>query len=241
MCTDLTDSSTFIQSRIKELRSANYKPGKYSSENQTVTNQARKMLLSAQNSARQIRKKLLREALTKNKIRFFGRIDNDDIHQTKQGVPVTYNPPPVTHVLQARRQIASIFGASSQNDRRIEALQSLIELCHVREPHRMNPASRVSKGATFRNSDALSGLEVQGKDDVQDLQNAFETIELIPLVLPSTMCLFCLSDAKLISEVRTALYSRIDSLRRYINHLYLSHYGPDEPLIYPYPSCDSSL
>ena len=42
----------------------------------------------------------------------------------------------------------------------------------------MSSASRVSKDTTCQNEDALSSLEVQGMDDIPDLQNAVETIEL---------------------------------------------------------------
>ena len=105
----------------------------------------------------------------------------------------------------------------------------------------MNPASRVSKGVTCRNGDALSGLEVQGKNSIRDLQNAVKTMELDPLVLPSTICLFCLDNDKLTSTAGTASFSRIDSLRRNIDGVRLSYYNQDVPIVCPYPSCDTAL
>lgn len=168
-----------------------------------------------------LRKRLLKEAAEEKRRRFFDRIDNDDIRQTKDGVPSTYTPALLVYTLTARRNLVKIFNGvhpdgltASQHDRRIEALQNLIDLCHKREPHHMNPASRAS-------------------NDVKDLQDAFETMKLIPLALPSTICLFCLGDVDLTSEARTASFSRVDSLRRYVDELHLRHHVPDVPLICP--------
>ena len=55
--------------------------------------------------------------------------------------------------------------------------------------------------------------EVQMEHEIRDLQKAFETMELVPLVLPTTICLFCLADDELTSQARIASFSRIDSLR----------------------------
>lgn len=66
-------------------------------------------------------------------------------------------------------------------------------------------------------------------------------MELVPLVLPSTICLFCLDDDELTSQARTASFSRIDSLRRHMDDVHLSHYDPEVPLLCPHPSCDISL
>ncbi|KAL9130585.1 MAG: hypothetical protein Q9175_006986 [Cornicularia normoerica] len=69
--------------------------------------------------------------------------------------------------------------------------------------------------------------EVQTEHEIRDLQNAFETIELVPLVLPSTICLFCLGDDELTSQARIAYFSRIDSLRGHMDDVHLSHYDPE--------------
>lgn len=79
------------------------------------------------------------------------------------------------------------------------------------------------------------------KDDLRDMKEAFENMELIPLRLPSTICLFCLDDSELSSAARTASFSRIDSLRRHIDDLHLSHYDHDALIVYPHPTCDTSL
>lgn len=55
-------------------------------------------------------------------------------------------------------------------------------------------------------------------------------MELVPLVLPSTICLFCLGDDELISQARIVSFSRIDSLRRHMDDIHLSHYDPEVPL-----------
>ena len=94
----------------------------------------------------------------------------------------------------------------------------------------MNPASRASKTVTE---------EVRNQDGVQELQDAFESIELIPLVLPSFICLFCLSDTRLIFAVKTISFSRIDSLRRHIDDIYLCYYEQGVPITCSYPSCNT--
>ena len=86
--------------------------------------------------------------------------------------------------------------------------------------------------------------EVQTKHEIRDLQKAFETLELMPLVplmLSSTTCLFCLGDHELISQARTASFSGIDSLGRHMDDVHLSHYDPEVPLLCPHPLCDISL
>lgn len=209
---------------------------------QTTRDEAHKELVSARNSANRLRKTLFREAANEKRRQFFERIDNDDIHQIKRGVPVTYNPSLPAHALRARFNIASIFGAVTQPDRRLEALQNLIELCHVREPHHMNPASRASKDATAQIDDATPALEEgQKQDGIQGLQDVFASMELIPLVLPSFICLFCLGDTRLSFVARTTSFSRIDSLRRHMNELHLSHYDHGVRMVCPHPSCDTSL
>ena len=83
--------------------------------------------------------------------------------------------------------------------------------------------------------------EVQTEHEIRDLQKAFETMELVPLVLPSTLCLFCLGDDELAYQARTASFSRIDSFRGHMDDVHLSHYDPEVPLLCPHPSCDISL
>ncbi len=220
-----------IQERIKELRARDYKNTKHRPIDQT-TEETQKSLASARKSAKNLRKQLLREATSEKRRRFFDRIDNEDICKIKRGVPVTYDPSIPVHAVQARRNIASIFSGASQATRRMEVLQNLIELCHVREPHHMNPASKASKVATEG---------VQKQDSIRELQDAFESMELIPLVLPSFICLFCLGDSRLTFAAKTTSFSRIDSLRRHMNEFHLDHYEDGAPLICPHPSCDASL
>lgn len=106
----------------------------------------------------------------------------------------------------------------------------------------MNPASRASKDATAQIDDATPALEEgQKQDGIQGLQDVFASMELIPLVLPSFICLFCLGDTRLSFVARTRSFSRIDSLRRHMNELHLSHYDHGVRMVCPHPSCDTSL
>ena len=219
-----------IQEHIKELRTRQYKNDQQPSGRRTITE--RKALASARASAQSLRRKLLREAKIEKRRRFFEHIDNDDIRRIKHGVPITFDSSVPVRALQARRNVVSIFSGVSQTERRMEVLENLIELCHVREPHHMNPASRASQAATE---------EVQNQNGVQELQDAFESMELIPLVLPSFICLFCLGDTRLTFAAKTTSFSRIDSLRRHMDDIHLCHYEQGVPITCPHPSCDTSL
>ena len=219
-----------IQEQIKELRARQYKHDQQSSGHLTITE--RKALESMCTSARYLRYTLLRKAKIEKRRRFFQQIDNDDIRKMKHGVPITVDSSVPVHALQARRNVVSIFSGVSQPERRIEVIQNLIELCHVREPHHMNPASRASKTGTE---------EVRNQDGVRELQDAFESMELIPLVLPSFICLFCLGDTRLTFAAKTTSFSRIDSLRRHMDDIHLCHYEQGVPITCPHPSCDTSL
>ena len=132
---------------------------------------------------------------------------------------VTFDPSLPVYALQARRNVASIFNGVSQSvsqpERRMEVLQNFIELCHVRESHHKNSASKASKAAAE---------EVRNQDGAQELQDAFESMELIPLVLPSFICLFCLGDTRLTFTAKTSSFSRIDSLHRHMDDVHLCHY-----------------
>lgn len=58
-------------------------------------------------------------------------------------------------------------------------------MCNTREPHHMNPGSRVNW-----TGDVTSGVkDTQTEDGCRDLRDAFKTMGLVPLVLPSTMSL----------------------------------------------------
>ena len=112
----------------------------------------------------------------------------------------------------------------------------------MREPHPKNPALKFKWDSAIADGEWGSGPEdASVKDDLSDVNEAFENMELVPLKLLSTMCLFCLGDRDLVPYARTASFSRIDSLQRHIDDLHLSHYGPDQTLICPHPSCDASL
>ncbi len=236
-----------LGARIEELRASTYNQHDQLTC-KTVTDKAQKKLLQALRVSRTcLRKRLLKRAIKEKRIQFFNCIDKDDIRQSKRGIPVIYNPSLPVYALAGRANLVSIFsrvdsdgGTASQRDRRSEALQNLIDLCHIREPHHQNPASRASNSATAAVQDTASGLE-RIQNDVRDLQIGFENMELVPLVLPSTICLFCVGNAELAPEARTASFSRIDSLRRHMDDVHLSHYDPDVPLVCPYPSCDASL
>ncbi|KAL9130584.1 MAG: hypothetical protein Q9175_006985 [Cornicularia normoerica] len=144
----------YLKARIKSLRTSIYK--KHSRlKYKTTTNKAqKKQLRELQRSRQTLRKRLLKDAANEKRIRFFHCIDSDDIRQAKHGVPVTYSPPLQVYALGARANLASILnrvspdGVTARQRGRIEALQNLIDLCHTREPHHRNPASRASKGAT---------------------------------------------------------------------------------------------
>ena len=66
-------------------------------------------------------------------------------------------------------------------------------------------------------------------------------MELVPLVLSSTICLFYLGNVDLAFCARTLSFLRIETLRRHIDELHLSHYDLNVPLVCPHPSCDISL
>lgn len=72
--------------------------------------------------------------------------------------------------------------------------------------------------------------EVQTEHEIRDLQKVFKTMKLVPLVLSSTICLFCLDDDESTSQGRIASFSRIDSLRRHMDDVHLSHLDPEVPL-----------
>ena len=194
-----------------------------------------------------LRSELLKEAVLKKRRQFFNRIDNEDIRRAKYGVTVTHNPSLPVYTLAARANLANIFSqvdpdgtTAAQRDRRMEALQNFISLCHIREPHHMNPASRAIKGAIEASADDTTCTTKDAKvdDGLLHLRHSFETIELIPLALPSTICLFCLGDAGLIFQARTASFSRIDSLRRPVDEQHLAQHVEGMPLLCPHPSCD---
>ena len=236
-----------LQARIKEHRASTYKQHDQHTDEITANEVWKKHAKILQSSRTSLRKRLLRKAIDEKRRRFFDCIDKNDIRRTKRGDLITYDPALPVYALAARANLVQIFRqatpdhtTASQYDRRQEALQNLIDLCHIREPHRMNPVSRAGKDASAQVEDTASSLR-ETQTDVRDLQHAFETMELIPLVLPSTICLFCLGHTELTFEARTASFSRIDSLRRHIDDLHLSHYDPDVPLICPHPSCDVSL
>lgn len=73
------------------------------------------------------------------------------IHKIRYGVPVTFDPSIPLHAFQARRNVTSIFDGVSQSvsqpEKRMEVLQNLIELYHIREPHYKNPASKAGNAA----------------------------------------------------------------------------------------------
>ena len=233
-----------IEVRIKNLNAEIY--GQHYRLTGQPDDSRKKEMKALRNSRQSLRKRLLKEAVHKKRGRFFDHIDSDDIRQNKCGVLVTYTPTLPVYALTARNNLANIFSrvdpygaTTNQRDRRIEALSNLIELCHIREPHHMNPASTACKGATVEN-DTTTCLE-EVSNDVQDLQDVFKAMELVPLILPSTMCLFCLGDDELTIEGRTVSFSRIDSLRRHTDDKHLKYYDPDTPLLCPHPSCDISL
>lgn len=102
-----------------------------------------------------LRKKLLQKATEEKRKRFFNHIDNDDIRQTKGGVPITYTSALLVYTLTARDNLIKIFNevhpdgvSASQYDRRMKALQNLIDPCHTRKPHYKNPASKASDVVT---------------------------------------------------------------------------------------------
>lgn len=231
-----------LQARIKKFRASIYENHQQPTCKKK-TNEDQRKLQALQSSRSAARTRLLKRALIDKRHQFFSRIDNDDIHQTKRGIPVTHNPYLPVHPLAGRANLASIFSQrANQSDRRLEALQNLIDLCQTREPHDMNPALGASKGATAQMEDTMSALEeVQTEHEIRDLQKAFETMELVPLELPSTICLFCLGNDELTIQARTASFSRIDSLRRHMDDVHLSQYDPNVPLLCPHPSCDISL
>lgn len=66
-------------------------------------------------------------------------------------------------------------------------------------------------------------------------------MELLSLMLPSTICLVCLGDDELKSQASIASFSRTDGLRRHMDDVHLSHYDPEVPLLCPRPSCGISL
>lgn len=128
-----------------------------------------KQLVKVRGCPRRLRKRLLDKATHEKRRRFFERIDNDDIRQVQGGDPIIYAPALPVYALAARANLANTFfqdilrtTTPCHRDRRIEALQNLIDLCHVREPHHMNPASSASKIATAQIEDATPSLgEVQ--------------------------------------------------------------------------------
>lgn len=196
-----------------------------------------------------LRKKLLRQAKAEKRRHFFANVDNQDIRQSGLGMPITHNPSVPVYILPPRANLAEIFSQEDpevtrlyQSDRRREALQNLVELGQMREPHPQNPASRMKWESNISIREGDCGPEgVHMEDDISDIREAFENMELIPLQLPSTMCLFCLGDSELSFVTRTASFSRIDSLRRHIDDLHLSRYDQDVPIVCPHPSCDTSL
>lgn len=102
-----------------------------------------------------LRKNLLKKAVEEKRKRFFNHIDNDDIRQTKGGVPITYTSALLVYTLTARDNLIKIFNevhpdgvSASQYDRRMKALQNLIDPCHTRKPHYKNPALKASDVVT---------------------------------------------------------------------------------------------
>lgn len=194
-------------------------------------------------SRHSLRKRLINEAVHKKRERFFDHIDSDDIRQNKCGVSVTYTPALPDYALTARKNLANIFSrvdsdgvTTSQHARRIEAFKNFIELCHIREPHHMNPASTACKNAIVENDTATGLKEVS--NDVQDLQNVFAAMELILIKLSSIMCFFCLGDDELTIEKRIVSFSRIDSFRRHTDDKHLNRYNLDTPFVCSHPLCD---
>lgn len=196
-----------------------------------------------------LRKNLLKQAIAEKQHQFFANVDNRDIRQSRLGMSITHNPSTPVYSLLPRANLAEIFRQEdtentrpSESNRRREALQNLIKLCQMREPHHRNPASSLKRKTNIPVQEGDSGLKGDPmKDDFRDIKEAFENMELIPLRLPSTICLFCLGDSELSSAARTASFSRIDSLRRHIDDLHLSHYDHDALIVYPHPTYNTSL
>ncbi len=195
-----------------------------------------------------LRKRLLRQATAKKRREFFANVDNQDIRQSRLGMPLTHNTSAPLYNLPSRANLVEIFSQEDpentrphESNRRRDALQNLIKLCQMREPHPKNPASKLKWESNIPVQDGDSGLKDALEDDLRDMKEAFGNMELIPLKLPSTMCLFCLGDSELSSIARTASFSRIDSLRRHVDDQHLSHYDQDVPVVCPHPSCDVSL
>ena len=236
-----------INAQIKELRASIYKEYRRPTSKATQAQSQRTQLRKLQGWQKTLRSAILKEAVLKKRRQFFNRIDNEDIRQAKCGVTVTHNPSLPVYALAARANLANIFSqvdpdgtTAGQRDRRMEALQNLINLCHIREPHHMNPASRAIKGAIEAPADDTTCTTKDAKvnDDLLHLRHSFETMELVPLALPSTICLFCLGDTGSIFQARTASFSRIDSLRRHVDEQHLAQHVEGTPLLCPHPSCD---
>ena len=77
---------------------------------------------------------------------------------------------------------------------------------------------------------ALITLLIAVRSSSWYVKEAFENMDLVPLKLPSTMCLFCLGDGDLSSHARTASFSPVNNPQRHIDDLYLSHYDQDVTL-----------
>ncbi|KAL6712955.1 hypothetical protein ACLMJK_009510 [Lecanora helva] len=238
-----------IEARIKELRSECYRACSGPLSNSAVVQSQKKELTKVQNQRQRLRQALLKSASRNKRKKFFDNIDQDDIRQAKSGIKVTYNPPLSVYSLPCRANLATILThvdphepKANQLERRFEALQNLIDLCHSCEPHHMNPASTASHNATGHLSDVSLEAPKDATDkDKEGLQNAIESMELVPLALPSTICIFCVGNEKLANSARTASFSRIDSLRRHVETLHLAKHIDGETILCPHPSCDAQF
>lgn len=89
--------------------------------------------------------RFLNKITNEKRRQFFERIDNDDIYQVKSNDSITYILALSIYALITRANLTNIFIYNISNviieyyrDRRIEALQNLVDLCHVYKSHRIN-------------------------------------------------------------------------------------------------------
>lgn len=85
----------------------------------------------------------------------------------------------------------------------------------------MNPVVRTIWRAKAQIQEGISKKGGRVDQDTRDLKNAFETMELVPLRLPSITCLFCVGDLNLEGRVRFKSYSRIVALRKHVDGQHL--------------------
>ena len=69
----------------------------------------------------------------------------------------------------------------------------------------------------------------------EEMRHDEQTVDTFPILVPGTVCLFCLGDSSLPSHARTYAYARRSSLARHVERLHLRHVHA--PFLCPHPYC----